>query len=45
MSKWAIKTADGADFFRRGRKLARYADTGHRLIDESVISFEDPAEA
>lgn len=44
MSKAVVKTAAEADFFKRGRKLARIADRGEKLPREIVISFEDPAD-
>lgn len=39
-----IKTASEADFFERGRKLAKLVDQGKRLQPEHVLSFEDPAD-
>lgn len=44
MSKLTIKTASEDDFFQRGRQLAREADRGQLLPEESTISFEDPAD-
>lgn len=44
MSKLIIKTGDEAEFFQRGRKLARLADQGRELPKESIISYEDPAD-
>lgn len=43
MKTLTLKTATEADFFARGRKLAKLADQGKRLAEERVISFEDPA--
>ena len=42
--KLTVKTATEADFFQRGREIARLADHGEALPEECVISFEDPAE-
>jgi predicted transcriptional regulator len=44
MKQLIVKTAIEADFFQRGRELARLADQTKSLPDEYVISFEDPAE-
>ncbi len=44
MSKLTIKTATEKDFFKRGKKLAKLADAGKPIPQESVISFEDPAD-
>jgi predicted transcriptional regulator len=44
MSKLTIKTGTEDDFFRRGRQLAQAADRGQGLPEESMISFEDPAD-
>ena len=44
MSKLIVKTANEADFFKRGKKLAKLADLGKRLPEERVVSFEDPAD-
>lgn len=44
MSKLTIKTGTEDDFFRRGRQLAQAADRGQTLLEESTISFEDPAD-
>lgn len=44
MNKLLIKTGSTETFFKRGREIARKADTGHSLTEEKVISFEDPAE-
>ena len=44
MKQLTVKTATEADFFQRGRKLARSADRNEPLPEECVISFEDPAE-
>lgn len=44
MSTVVIKTADDAEFFRRGLALARLADQRQELPSESIVSFEDPAD-
>ena len=44
MSKLTIKTGNEEEFFQRGRQLARAADRGQALPEESTISFEDPAD-
>lgn len=44
MDKLVIKTATEDDFFKRGKKLAALADTGHTLPQEHTITFEDPLE-
>ena len=44
MSKLTIKTGSEDDFFQRGHQLARAADQGQVLPEESTISFEDPAD-
>jgi len=44
MTKLTIKTGTEDDFFKRGRQLARAADRGEQLLDERIVSFEDPAD-
>jgi predicted transcriptional regulator len=44
MNTLIIKTGDAAEFFRRGRELARLADQGRPLPHESVVSFADAAD-
>jgi predicted transcriptional regulator len=44
MTKLTIKTATEADFFKRGRQLAKAADRAEQLPDERIVSFEDPAD-
>ena len=44
MKQLTVKIATEADFFQRGREIARLADQGETLPEECVISFEDPAE-
>lgn len=44
MSKLTIKTAKEDEFFKRGKKLAKLADAGKPIPQESVISFEDPSD-
>ena len=41
MKQLTVKTATEADFFQRGREIARLADHGTALPEECVISFED----
>lgn len=43
MTKLTLKTGTEQDFFQRGRLLAKIADQKGRLPDETIISFEDPA--
>lgn len=40
--KTIIKTENPAEFFRRGREIARLADRGKPIPRERVIAFEDP---
>ena len=42
MTKLTLKTGTEEDFFKRGRQLARSADSGEQLSDERIVSFEDP---
>ena len=44
MSEVTIKTGNEADFFRRGRKLAKSADKGTKIQAHRILSFEDPAD-
>ena len=44
MTSVVLKTATEQEFFKRGRDLARRADTGAALAEEHTVSFEDPAE-
>lgn len=44
MKQVIVKTATEADFFQRGRAIARLADRAEALPEECVISFEDPAD-
>ena len=44
MKQVTVKTAKEADFFQRGREIARLADRAEALPEECIISFEDPAE-
>jgi predicted transcriptional regulator len=44
MNKLIVRTATEADFFQRGKKLARLADQGKHLPAEKTVSFEDPVE-
>jgi len=45
MSRTQIGTGTEADFFARGKRLARQADRGERLAETHIVTFEDPAEA
>lgn len=42
MNTLKLITANEENFFKRGKKLAKLADTGKSLQQELVISFEDP---
>lgn len=44
MNTLIVKTASEDDFFKRGRTLAKLADENRPLPEESMISFEDPAD-
>ena len=44
MTKLTIKTGTEEAFFKRGRQLAKAADSGKPLPDERIVSFEDPAD-
>lgn len=44
MTTLMIKTGTEEDFFKRGRRLAEAADSGERLPEERILSFEDPAD-
>ena len=44
MKQLTIKTGTEADFFSRGRELAKAADRGEMLLESHIISFEDPAD-
>jgi len=44
MTKLTIKTGTEENFFKRGRQLAKAADSGEQLPDERIISFEDPTD-
>ena len=44
MTKITIKTAMEDDFFRRGRQLAKAADSGEQIPEERIVSFEDYAD-
>ena len=39
-----LKTATEAEFFERGRALARLADAAEPLPEEHTVSFEEPAD-
>jgi predicted transcriptional regulator len=42
MNKHIVKQGTAADFFARGREIARVADRGERIKPQFVITFEDP---
>lgn len=42
--KITLMTATEQDFFKRGREIAKAADLGQPIPEESIISFEDPAD-
>lgn len=44
MNKLVIRTGTEEDFFTRGRQLAKAADHGQAMVEERIISFEDPAD-
>ena len=44
MKKFTIKTGTEADFFKRGKTLAKLADQGIKLPAETIVSFEDSAD-
>lgn len=39
-----LHVADEKMFFKRGRQIARVADSGQVIPEEKVVSFEDPAD-
>jgi predicted transcriptional regulator len=44
MKNVTLKASNEQDFFRRGKVLARLADTGQSMLEERTVSFEDPAD-
>jgi len=44
MKNVTLKAGNEQDFFRRGKLLARWADTGQPMPEERTVSFEDPAD-
>jgi hypothetical protein len=42
MIKTQIGTGTEAEFFARGKHLARQADHGEPLAETHIVSFEDP---
>ena len=44
MKQLIIKTGTEADFFSRGREIAKTVDRGEGLSESHIISFEDPAD-
>lgn len=39
-----IKVESPADFFKRGKAIAKLADRGKAIPQEHIIAFEDPAD-
>jgi predicted transcriptional regulator len=39
-----MKVGSEEEFFRRGREVARKADAGEAIPEETILSFENPAE-
>ena len=44
MKQLTIRTGTEADFFSRGREIAKTVDRGETLVESHIISFEDPAD-
>ena len=44
MKNVTLKASNEQDFFRRGKVIARLADTGQSMPEERTVSFEDPAD-
>ena len=44
MSKTRIETGTEAEFFARGKRLARQVDRGERLAETHIVTFDDPAD-
>jgi len=44
MSKTRIETGTEAEFFARGKRLARHVDRGEPLAETHIVTFDDPAE-
>ena len=44
LTKLTIKTGTEDAFFKRGRHLAKAADSGKTIAPERIISFEDPSD-
>ena len=44
MKNMILKTGTEQDFFKRGRMIAKAADLGQPIPEETIISFEDPAD-
>lgn len=42
--KTVIKQGKTADFFARGREVAKRADRGEKLTPRRIVTFEDPAD-
>lgn len=44
MKNITLKAGNEQDFFRKGKVLARMADTGQPMPQERTVSFDDPAD-
>jgi hypothetical protein len=44
MEKLIVKTSTEREFFRRGKVLAKLADSAKQLPKERILSFEEPSE-
>lgn len=44
MKKFILKTGAEQGFSKRGREIAKAGDLGQPIPEESIISFEDPAD-
>lgn len=44
MSKTRIESSTEAEFFARGKRLARLVDRGETLAESHLVTFDDPAE-
>lgn len=44
MDKLIVKTSTEREFFRRGKVLAKLADSAKQLPKERILSFEEPSE-
>ena len=44
MKRTTVRVGTAREFFERGRKYARHARSGKRLLESRLITFEDPAD-